>query len=165
MKRSQFIMSLGVGAITPSVLSASTRIDPKVPLPGSLVQEFVGTSHRDMERVKSLLAEHPTLLNVAHDWGNGDFETALGAASHVGYMELVTFLVENGAQTNLFTACLFGHLEIVKLIIQAFPSSLNAKGPHGFTPLHHAIRGGDAALPVKEYLESLGAKELKLLLF
>ena len=33
--------------------------DPKEPLPKSLVQEFVGTSHRDMEKVNALLQEHP----------------------------------------------------------------------------------------------------------
>jgi hypothetical protein len=50
-------------------------------------------------------------------------------------------------------------------MLEAFPSTLHAKGPHGFTLLHHAIEGGDEALAVKEYLESLGAKEKKVALY
>ena len=113
----------------------------------------------------TMLAEHPTLLNAAHDHGQGDFETALGAANHVGYKDLVTLLIEKGAQTNIFTACLFGRMDIVKPILDAFPHTLHAKGPHGFTLLHHANNGGEEALEVKMYLESLGAKELKVPLY
>lgn len=50
-------------------------------------------------------------------------------------------------------------------LLEAFPFTLHAKGPHGFTLLHHAIRGGDEALEVKAYLESLGTVETKLPLY
>jgi hypothetical protein len=165
MKRNQFIKSIGLGAwITPAMVGRLSH-DAEPPLDKALVAEFVGVAHRDKSRVELLLAENPTLLNAAHDWGRGDFETALGAASHVGYTELVTYLIERGAQTNIFTACLFGQIDIVKAILRAFPASLHAKGPHGFTTLHHAIRGGDNALELKSYLEALGAKEVKIPLY
>ena len=165
MHRTNFIKGIGITAFAfPAILKASSA-DPDPPLDKTLVQEFVGTAHRDKDKIVNMLAEHPTLLNVAHDWGNGDFETALGAASHVGYKELVTFLVDQGAQTNIFTACLFGKLDIVKMVLENFPATLQAKGPHGFTLLHHAIRGGEEAIPVKEYLESLGAVETKMKIF
>lgn len=141
------------------------NFDPKQPLDKALVQEFVGAAHRDKAKVMALLEETPNLLNAAHDWGSGDFETALGAASHVGYMELVTHLVDQGAQTNIFTACLFGQIDIVKLTLARFPKTLQAKGPHGFTLLHHAIEGGQEAEEVKVYLESLGAIETKIPLY
>lgn len=165
MKRNHFIRSIGLGAwMTPAMVGRlSTETEP--PLDKALVAEFVGVSHRDKSRAEVLLTENPTLLNAAHDWGHGDFETALGAASHVGYMELVTYLLDKGAQTNIFTACLFGQIEIVKSMLNAFPASLHAKGPHGFTTLHHAIRGGNKALEVKAYLESLGAVETKIPLY
>lgn len=131
----------------------------------NLVKEFVGASHRDMDKVKALLAETPTLLNAAHDWEGGDFETALGAASHVGYKELAQYLIDQGAQANIFTACLFGRMEIVKPVLDFFPNTLHAKGPHGYTLLHHAINGGEEALVVKEYLESLGAKDARVPLY
>lgn len=130
-----------------------------------LVEEFVGKAHRDLDHVKAMLKEYPTLINVAHDWGNGDFETALGAASHVGYVDLVKFLLKEGAQFNIFTAAVLGEIEIVKSIITLSPEALNAKGPHGFTLLHHAIRGGEPAKETAAYLKSLGATDTKLDLF
>ncbi|NNJ88377.1 MAG: ankyrin repeat domain-containing protein [Eudoraea sp.] len=130
-----------------------------------IVQEFVGASHRDMDRVTELLEEYPTLLNAAHDWKHGDFETGLGAASHVGYKELAQYFLDKGAQANIFTACLFGKMEIVKPMLTAFPNTLHAKGPHGFTLLHHAEKGGEEALEVKDYLISLGAEDKKIALY
>lgn len=165
MKRNDFIKGLGIGALTSPYFLNHITADPKLPLDKQLVQDFVGLSHRDKDKVMAMLEEHPTLLNSAHDWGMGDFETALGAASHVGYKELVLHLVEKGAQTDIFTACLFGRMDIVKPILDLFPKTLHAKGPHGFTLLHHAIQGGDEALEVKSYLESLGAVEMKVPLY
>ncbi len=165
MNRKTFIQNLGITGVALSGVPVTGWSRPKQGEPQldkELVASFVGAGHRDMEKVKTLLAETPNLLNAAHDWQHGDFETCLGAASHVGYKELVLFLLEKGAQANIFTACLFGKIEIVKPMLAAFPSTLHAKGPHGFTLLHHAIEGGDEALAVRELLESLGAKEKKI---
>ena len=46
------------------------------------VQDFVIYAHSDLEMTKKLLAKEPTVLNAAMDWGAGDWETALGGASH-----------------------------------------------------------------------------------
>jgi hypothetical protein len=168
MKRNQFIKSVGIGSLLIPVIplfSFTTYQDEKPQLDKKLVQEFVGKSHSDMDRVKELLEEHPTLLNAAHDWKGGDFETGLGAASHVGYKDLAKYFLDNGAQANIFTAALFGKIDIVKSMIEFSPSILHAKGPHGFTLLHHAIKGGDEALKVKEYLTSLGLKETRIALY
>ncbi len=166
MNRKQFFRNtLALGAVSTFAPLASYAHQEDPQLDRSMVQTFVGAGHRDMDKVKELLAEHPTLLNAAHDWKYGDFETALGAASHVGYKELATYLIEQGAQANIFTAALFGQIEIIKPFLTAFPASIHAKGPHGFTLLHHADRGGDDALEVKELLVSLGAKEMKVALY
>ncbi len=168
MNRKTFIQQMGVTGLVATGLPAFANVFPSSTDPQldkELVASFVGAGHRDMDKVKNLLAETPNLLNAAHDWKFGDFETCLGAASHVGYKELVLFLLEKGAQANIFTACLFGKIEIVKPMLEAFPSTLHAKGPHGYTLLHHAIQGGDEALAVKEYLESLGAKEARVMLY
>ena len=168
MKRSQFIKAVGgsslVLAATP-LLSFGQPLFNDPQLDKELVQTFVGKAHSDMDTVKELLAEHPTLLNAAHDWKFGDFETALGAASHVGHKELAQYLLDQGAQANIFTAALFGKLEIVKPMIETFPSTLHVKGPHGFTLLHHAEKGGDEAIKVVEYLKELGATEGKIKLY
>jgi hypothetical protein len=168
MKRNQFIRTMGASGILiagmPLVsFKASANNDPQ--LDKELVATFVGAGHSKFEVVKALLEEHPTLLNAAHDWKFGDFETALGAASHVGNKEIAQYLIDKGGQVNIFTAALFGKIEIVKAMLEAFPATLNAKGPHGFTVLHHAIKGGNEALEVKEYLESLGATETKIELY
>ncbi len=169
MKRSQFIKSAGFGALlipSTSIFAMHSEVllkDPK--LDKALVEEFVGASHGKMDIVKELLEEHPTLLNAAHDWKFGDFETGLGAASHVGYKELALFFLENGAQANIFTAALFGKMNILKPMLEFSPALLYAKGPHGFTLLHHAEKGGDGALSVKDYLISLGLKETKIALY
>lgn len=134
-------------------------------LDDKLVQEFVSAGHGRVERVKELLAENPNLINTAHDWNQGDFETCLGAASHVGHLELARWLVEQGAQANIFTAALFGRMDIIKPMLDFFPAALQAIGPHGFTLLHHANKGGEDALEVKTYLESLGAVETKVSLY
>ncbi len=168
MNRSQFIkttlVTTGVFTLTPYIgfpkkQQKETQLDKKV------VAEFVGAGHGKFDKVKMLLEEHPTLLNAAHDWKNGDFETALGAASHVGYKELAQYLIDKGAQANIFTAALFGRIDIIKPMLDLFPAALHAKGPHGFTLLHHAQRGGDDAKEVSEFLASLGAKETKIPLY
>jgi len=171
MNRINFLKSLSfVGFTTAGIpyfsrVNAQTSTDPDPQLDKDLVSMFVGSAHRDMEKVKTMLAETPNLLNAAHDWKFGDFETALGAASHVGYKELVQFLLDKGAQANIFTACLFGKMSIVKPMLEAFPTVLHAKGPHGYTLLHHAEKLGEDALEVKEYLMSLGLKETRVLLY
>jgi len=168
MKRTQFIKAVGGSTLlltTTPLLAFPTPLKNDPQLDKELVYIFVGKAHSDMENVKELLSEHPTLLNAAHDWKFGDFETALGAASHVGYKELARYLLDQGAQANIFTAALFGKIEIVRPMLEAFPLTLHAKGPHGFTLLHHAEQGGEDATEVLKYLRSLGATETKVKLY
>lgn len=167
MQRSQFIKSAGIASllIPTTTLFSFKKLEDEPQLDKALVQEFVGKSHSDPDRVKELLEAHPTLLNAAHDWKFGDFETGLGAASHVGNKELVQYFLDQGAQANIFTAALFGRLDVIKPMLDFSPSILNAKGPHGFTLLHHANKGGEEALEVKDYLTFLGAKETKIPLY
>ncbi len=168
MNRKHFLTTsmatTGFFALSPySVFANRTQDGPQ--LDKKLVAEFVRVGHGKFEKVKELLEEHPTLLNAAHDWKNGDFETALGAASHVGHLELAQYLIDKGAQANIFTAALFGRIDIIKPMLDLFPSALHAKGPHGFTLLHHAKKGGNNAKEVTEYLASIGAKETKIALY
>ncbi len=167
MNRKQFLktsmVTTGMITISPYLISANPQDEPQ--LDKKIVNEFVGAGHGKVEKVKELLEEYPTLLNAAHDWKAGDFETALGAASHVGHKELAKYLIDKGAQANIFTAALFGRMDIIKPMLNFFPNALHAKGPHGFTLLHHAQRGKEEAKEVAEYLVSLGAKETKITLY
>ena len=127
----------------------------KQPLPSNLVQEFVGNAHGDLNRVRELLAQEPSLIHAAWDWGGGDFETGLGAASHMGRRDIAEFLLEHGARLDLFAATMLGKLEVVKAALEAFPDAVKTPGPHGIPLIVHAQAGGEAALPVLEYLQSL----------
>jgi hypothetical protein len=130
-------------------------LSDKVRIDAALVEEFVGKAHGDLDRVRELLAEHPALLNAAWDWGGGDWETALGAASHMGRRDIAEFLLGQGARGDIFAAAMLGSLDLVKAIVQIQPSSATALGPHGISLLRHAIAGGEAATAVAEYLQSL----------
>lgn len=129
-------------------------MDSKPSLAPNLVQEFVGKAHGDLNRVKELLAQEPGLINATWDWGGGDFETALGAASHMGRKDIATFLLDHGARLDLFAAAMLGNLEIVKAALSAFPDAIKTPGPHGIPLIAHAQMGGEDAKSVLEYLES-----------
>ena len=130
-------------------------METKLALDAKLVQEFVGNAHGDLNRVKELLAQESGLINATWDWGGGDFETALGAASHMGRRDIAEFLLEHGARLDIFAAAMLGKLEIVKAALAAFPEAINTPGPHGIPLLAHAQAGGEEAKSVLEYLQSL----------
>ena len=56
------------------------------------VREFVIAGHGNLAKVKQMLANHPSLLNMAHEWRPGDTETALQGAAHVGSREVAEYL-------------------------------------------------------------------------
>jgi hypothetical protein len=127
-----------------------------------IVKEFVGVSHGKLDRVKEMLENDHLLLHVSYDWGGGDYESGIEAAGHVGNKEVATYLLGKGARYNIYLASMLGHLDIVKQVLSSNPQLLNSKGPHGFTMLHHAFKGGDESKPVVAYLQLLGAKETKM---
>lgn len=134
-------------------------MEKKPALEASLVQEFVVNAHGDLDRVKELLAEVPSLVNSAWDWGAGDWETGLGAAAHMGRRDIALYLLEHGARLNLFAAAMLGHLDIVRATLDTYPEALNILGPHGIPLIAHAQAGGNEALQVYEYLKSLSGQE------
>lgn len=119
------------------------------------VEKFVRAAHVDLDATRSLLDEKPKLVNAAWDWGGGDWETALGGASHMGRPDIAVHLLEHGARMDIFAAAMLGKLAIVKAAIDAYPETRHVLGPHGIPLMKHAQKGGDAAKPVVEYLESL----------
>jgi hypothetical protein len=125
-----------------------------------LVQDFVIFAHMDPGMVEKLLDREPGLLNAVMDWGGGDWESALGAASHMGRRDIAAFLLERGARPDLFCAAMLGLLNVVKVLLTLQPKLIDAKGPHGFTLHFHAQVGGKEAEPVLEYLQAV--KEVKL---
>lgn len=125
------------------------------PLNANLVQAFVRAGHGNLEQVRALLQQEPTLVNAAWDWGGGDWETALGGAAHTGQREIALYLLAQGARLDLFAAVMLGQLDIVRATLAAFPHLAQAKGPHGIPLLTHAKMGGEAATAVVAYLQTL----------
>jgi hypothetical protein len=131
----------------------------------SIVSEVVGASHFDLDRLKVLIDKRPELARAAWDWGFGDFETAIGAASHVGRKDIVEYLLQKGARPDLFTFAMLGAYETVKLMLTDLPLLQKTTGPHGITLLQHAKTGSVSGNLSKEkkmeydtlirYLESL----------
>ena len=134
----------------------STMVSEAFPAqPAELVREMVTVSHFDLNRVKELASAHPSLVMAGWDWGFGDWETPLGAASHMGNHPIAEYLISNGAPMTLFSAAMLGQLDVIKALIAAQPGIQRIRGPHSISLLAHARMGGDAALPVIEFLHSL----------
>src|SRR4051812_37443486 len=113
-----------------------------LPLPPAVVGEFVGRAHMDLSRVAELVAQYPTVIHAAFDWGNGDWETALGAAAHSGRRDIVDFLLSKGARLDIFAAAFLGRTSLVRAILNETPGALHQRGPHGISLLDHAKKGG-----------------------
>ena len=121
-----------------------------------LAKEMVGVSHGNLARVKELLTQHASLAKASWDWGFGDWETALGAASHVGNRPIAELLLEHGAGQTIFSAVMLGQLDVVKAFAAATPNLNQLRGPHGIPLINHARAGGAQAAEVLKFLESLG---------
>ncbi len=126
-----------------------------------LAQDFVIYAHSDLEMVKKLLEREPGLVNASIDWGGGDWETALGGASHMGKKEIVQYLLSRGARIDIFCATMMGQLDAIKAFLALDPSLIDAKGPHGFSLHFHAQVGGDTAQSTLDFLQSVKQIELK----
>lgn len=168
MDRRHFITAAGLGLplIGTTLLHAQDTMKPAKPakLADDLVKAFVAAGHNNLPEVKRMLNEQPGLLNASWDVGGGDFETALEGAGHVGDREIAEYLIARGARANIFVLTMLGHSAIVKGLLSLQPHLLRSKGPHGFTLLHHAQRGGELATELLDHIKGLGLTETNLAL-
>lgn len=129
---------------------ADKKAEPARPAPQApdLVLAFVRAGHGDknLEKVKEMLAETPKLVFATWDWGGGDWETALGGASHTGSRVMAKYLLSQGARIDSFCAAMLGYRDVLTALVAANSSVVTAKGPHGFTLLYHAASSGDIAM-------------------
>jgi hypothetical protein len=141
----------------------ATRAEPAAGLPEMFptqapeeVRELVIAAHFNLARVRELVTRRPSLARATWDWGFGDWESALGAASHMGNRPIAEFLLGSGARPDLFSAAMLGNLDVVRAHLAAWPGAQQIKGPHGITLLAHARSGGEPALAVLRFLTELG---------
>lgn len=110
------------------------------------IRDFVIAAHGDFEKIKSMLAEIPELLNAAHPWSETDHETALMAAAQVGNRVIAQYLLKCGAPLDICTAAMLGQSKAVKDLLKDDPALIRACGAHGIPLLTHAAMSGDVAL-------------------
>jgi len=150
---------LAVGAVpasgAASAVSGSGAAFPATP--PEMAKEIVGVCHRDVDRVVELLKEDRSLALASWDWGFGDWETALGAASHMGRRDIAQALLDHGARPNLFTWAMMDQVDIVRAVCQANPGIQSVPGPHGIPLATHARLG--KAERVAAYLLKLGGAD------
>jgi ankyrin repeat protein len=163
MNRKAFIKrSFGgivLAGVVPNLAFSQSQQEP-APLDIKLVKDFVVAGHKNLEQVKEMLQAHPNLIFSRYDWGNGDFEEAIEGAGHLGNKEIANYLISKGARVNLFVLTMLGKTDLVKPTLEAYPELIFAKGPHGFTLLHHAKMG--KAVELQDYLIEKGLKETNI---
>jgi hypothetical protein len=161
LSRRGFLGILPAATLIPAFVTREGQLPASTPVPESfprhdpaIAREIVGASHANLARVKELVSARPALARAAWEWSLGDWETALGAASHVGNKEIAAVLLAAGAHPTIFSAAMLGQLDAVRGFVAAAPGIQRTRGPHGITLLDHA-RAGEASEVVK-YLEALG---------
>jgi len=145
-------------AAAPAVGDGMPRVDL------AAVESFVGVAHRDAAEVLRMVERQPALARASWDWGFGDWETALGAAAHMGRRDIAEIVLAHGAEPTLCSAAMLGQLDVVKAIVAARPGVQGGRGAHGITLLSHARAGGKDAEAVVAYLESVGGADPRVTL-
>ena len=118
----------------------------------------------NIEICKLLLEREPGLLNAQfQELGNN--QTPLSRAAQDGRANTVRFLLERGAlpsilttiyrESPLFLACQKGHLECVKILLEAAPEMVDVPDATGCLPWHIALDGCN--LKILEALLDAGA--------
>ena len=142
MKRKEFLRSSAIAGgsfFLPS--SMINAIEPSL-FKAEEIDEFVGAAHGNLEETRKILEAKPLILNCASQIAKGDFEAAIGGASHMGRQDIAELLVAHGARLDIFNFTFLGFTDFVKDLLIKYPQLLTSYGPHGFTLLHHAKVGG-----------------------
>lgn len=110
------------------------------------VREFVIASHGNIEKVKQMLAENPSLLTAGYQWNENDNETPIQAAAQVGNKPIAEYLLERGAPLDICTAAMLGRRGEIQSRLDANPELVKATGAHGVPLLPHAVWSNDQDL-------------------
>lgn len=123
----------------------------------SKANAIVGASHARPDRVREMLREDPGLAKSSWDWGFGDWETAIGAASHTGQMEIIEILIAHGARPTLFTLATLDRVDALRDVLGGVRNTSDLEGPHSISLYRHAEVG--KAHRVQEYLSEIGISD------
>ncbi len=116
-----------------------------------LIDQFVGNAHGNLEVVKQLLEKYPSIVSLNASWN----ETAIQAAAQTGRVEIINFLLEHGADSDICTASMLGNIDLLADFLHQDPGLINARGAHGLPLLYFPVLHAQAA--AAEYLLQHGA--------
>ncbi len=106
------------------------------------IYEFVQAAHRDLDRVKAMLDADYSLIHARWDWGEGDWESGLEGAAHMGRRDIVQHLLSAGARGDVFSAAMLGHTKTVQAMIDLETATVDSRGPHGINLTFYVGYGG-----------------------
>jgi len=115
------------------------------------IDQFVGNAHGNLAVVKELLEKYPSIISANATWT----ETAIQAATQTGQVEIVNYLVDHGAEYDICTAAMLGHLDCLEDFLAEDAGVINARGAHGLPLLYFPVIHD--RLAVAEYLLQHGA--------
>ncbi len=121
-------------------------------IPQPVIDEFVGVCHGDFERVKAMLEAYPGVVDALAVWG----ESGIQAATQMGRVDIIEYLVARGALVDICTAIVLGQEMVVQEMIAADPTKIQATGAHGIPLLYFPAISGNQALA--DFLLSRGAQ-------
>ena len=122
--------------------------------PADRASAFVGACHAQIDRVRDMLAEDAGLAKACWDWGFGDWESAIGACSHTGRLDIIELLIAHGARPTVFTLATLDRVDAIRDLLENVPDLETVEGPHSIALLRHARAG--KAFRVLEYLAERG---------
>ena len=79
-----------------------------------------------------MVKQEPRLVYASWDWGAGDWETGLNAASHMGRRDIAGFLIDSGARLDAPAVFMLGLTATAKAMMTAFPDLHKVPGRTGF---------------------------------
>ncbi len=104
----------------------------------------------ELERIKTLLTEHPDYLELKLENG----QSPLSVAAYNNQPDILKYLIESGADvsvasgsgsTPLHGAAYYGFLECVKLLVES-GADVNIANRGGYTPIKSAVAGNDVEI-------------------
>ncbi len=146
----------GIAHAQPSDKAIADASEDSYPTtPGDRASAFVGACHAQIDRVRDMLAEDAGLARAAWDWGFGDWETAIGACSHTGRLDIIELLIAHGARPTVFTLATLDRVDAIRDLLENVPNLEAVEGPHSISLLRHARAG--KADRVLQFLTDRGA--------
>jgi ankyrin repeat protein len=115
------------------------------------IDQFVGNAHGNITIVRELLEKYPSIINTNASWT----ETAVQAAAQTGQVEIVNLLIAHGADYDICTAAMLGHLDCLNDFLAEDPDLVHASGAHGIPLMYFPVLHAHVA--VAEYLLHHGA--------